>query len=126
MPFDGSELEELKRWAQALQEVGSKESAAAGRAILILLEELDRLRLKLRLAGNQPELADQVAGNDIDAEISDPVGSALHQRLQRALTRGVDEFAEGRPAPVERIASDADVETDSSARSWIETLRRPK
>ena len=125
MPLDESELEELRRWGQALQEVGGEESVAAGRAILILLEELDRLRLKLRLAGNQPELADEAAGNDIDAEMSDPVGSALHQRLQRALTRDVDD-AEARPAPVERIASDADVETDSSARSWIETLRRPK
>lgn len=122
-----SELEELRQWGQALREAGGEESVAAGRAILMLLEEVERLRLRLRLARDQPELVDQTANEEIDAGVSDdPVSSTLHQRLRRVLGRDSGQSVEGRTEPVERIGSNADLETDSSAHSWIETLRRQK
>jgi hypothetical protein len=110
MRLDESELEELKQWGQALREADSEESAAAGRAILLLLEELERLRLQLRLAGGRPEPEYQVPHDEVDADV--PVPSTLQQRLQRVLGRDSGESVEARP------------ETDSSAHSWIETMRR--
>jgi len=106
MRLDESELEELRQWGQGLREAESEESAAAGRAILLLLEELERLQLQLRLTGGRPEPEDRAADDEADDDA--PVPSTLHHRLQRVLGRG----------------SAPDPETDSSAQSWIETLRR--
>lgn len=125
MPFDESELEELRRWGHALRGARGEESVAAGRAILMLLDELERLRLELRLAGSQPERTSQVANSKIDAVPNQPVSSALHGRLRRALGGDGDRSLSGSPDPVEE--SDQTVENEREAalaRSWIETLRR--
>ena len=53
--LDGAKIEELRRWGQALREGGSEESVAAGRAMLMLIEELERLRLDLSRATEQVE-----------------------------------------------------------------------
>lgn len=125
MRLDESELEELRQWAHALRTAGSEESAAAGRAILLLLEELERVRLELRLAGSRAELEDHPV-EEVDPGASAPVSSTLQQRLQRVLGRDSAPSSEGRPQPAEEVASDVDVETDGPAQSWIETLRRQK
>ena len=125
MRLDEPKIEELRRWGHALREAGSEESVAAGRAILMLIEELERLRLELRRAREQLEHVDPVSNNEVGAGTGDPVASALHGRLQRVLGRDSDQSLEGRPEPVE--GTDASVERDSettSAHSWIETLRR--
>jgi hypothetical protein len=126
MRLDESRLEALRQWGQALRDAGGEESVAAGRAILMLIDELERVHLELRLAGEQSERADQVPDNETEAGTSDPVSSRLHQRVQRVLRRDSDRSGEGRLEPVERIGSTVDLETDSSAQSWIETLRRQK
>jgi hypothetical protein len=126
MHLDESKVEQLRQWGQALRGAGSEESAAAGRAILMLLEELERLRLQLRLARNQPELGDQVPDSEVDAGVSEPVSSTLQQRLEQVLRRDSGPAAAARPEPVEGGGSNTDLETDSSAHSWIETLRRQK
>jgi hypothetical protein len=126
MVLDDSKLEELRQWGQALRAGASAESAAAGRAILMLIEELERLRLKLRLAGDQPERSDQAADSKVE-EASEPVSSALHGRLRRALDRDADQSLEACPEPVEETGAGVEPESDTaSARSWIETLRRQR
>jgi hypothetical protein len=57
---------------------------------------------------------------------ADPVASALHSRLQRVLGRGQsDHSPEARPDLGGDTDSTVDSDSEStSARSWIETLRR--
>ena len=127
MRLDEPKLEALRRWGEELREVGSEESVAAGRAILMLIEELEQLRLELRRAREQPARVDPISNNEIDAQTADPVASALHGRLRRVLEWESGQPPEARPEPVE--ATDPSVESDSettSARTWIETLRRQK
>lgn len=127
MRLDEPKLEELRRWGQALREAGSEESVAAGRAIVMLIEELERLRLELRRAREQLETVDAVSNSEVDGRPEDPVASALQGRLQRVLLRDSGQSLEARPEPVEE--TDLSVESDSettSAHSWIETLRRQK
>jgi hypothetical protein len=127
MRLDEPKLEELLRWGQELREAGSAESVAAGRAILMLIEELERLRLELRRAREQLERVDLVSNNEFDARKVDPVASALQERLQRVLGRDSGQALEARPEPGDE--TDPSVESDSettSAHTWIETLRRQK
>ena len=126
MSLDESKLEELRRWGQALREARSEESVAAGRAILMLIEELEQLRLKLRLAGVRPDGA-AVADTEIDPGTEEAAAAALHERLQRMLSQNSDETPEARPESVDETSPRVQLEREAaSARSWIETLRRQK
>jgi hypothetical protein len=107
--MDEAKLEELRRWGHALREADSEQSAAAGRAILMLIEELERSRLELLREREQLDRLDAVAKSEVDAGTGDRVEAALHGRLQRAL------------GPSEESGSES-----VSPRSWIETLRRQK
>ena len=126
MGLDEARLEEMRRWGQALREAGSEERVAAGRAILMLIAELERLRVDLRRARDRSERADPVPNNEVDAGLGDPVASALHGRLERALGRDSDQSSETRPEPDEPDPSDENISETTSAHSWIETLRRQK
>ena len=122
MQLDDAELGELRRWGTALRDADNDQSVAAGRAILMLVEELERVRFDLRQTREQLDRTVRVSNDEIEA---DPVSSALHGRLQRVLGRGQS----GQPleAPESEGDPDATVEAQSeaaSARSWIETLRR--
>jgi hypothetical protein len=125
MRFDEPELAELRRWGLALREADREESVAAGRAILMLIEELERLRLDLR---RTRERLDRMDRSDQEAAPA-PVASTLHDRLQRILARDQDsgQLLEVRSEAVEETdpTMDNDSET-AAARSWIETLRRQK
>jgi hypothetical protein len=127
MRLDELKLEELRRWGQALREAGGEESCAAGRAILMLIEEVERLGLELGRARDQLERADPVSNNEVDAEMGDPVASALHGRLQRAVARDSDQSVAAPPEPDDGTdpSEESNNET-TSAHSWIETLRRHK
>jgi hypothetical protein len=118
--LDEAKLEQLRRWGHALREAESEGSAAAGRAILMLIEELERSRLELLREREQLERVDPVSNIAVAAETAegDQVAAALRGRLQRALDRDSDEEA-GPSVETSR-------ESTSSARSWIETLRRQK
>lgn len=125
--LEEAKLEELRRWGQALRDAGREESVAAGRAILMLIEELERLSLKLRLAGEQLEQVHPVPNSEVDVGAGDPVDSTLHGRLQQVLDRDPDQSLEAKPESVEEtgLSAESDSET-SSAQQWIETLRRQK
>lgn len=110
MRLDEEKLEALRAWGQGLRQADGEELAATGRAILMLVEEIDRLHVelwhaRLRMRESDPEPAEQTSGDEV------PVGSALQGRLRRVLRR--------QPAP----SPDAPPERDS-AHSWIESLRR--
>jgi hypothetical protein len=125
--LDEPKLEELRRWGQALRDAASEESVAAGRAILMLVEELEGLRLELRRAREQLDPVDPVSNNEVDARSGDPVASALDGRLRRALGRDSNQSLEARPEPVEETDPSAESDSETaSAHSWIETLRRQK
>jgi hypothetical protein len=127
MRLDEAKLDELRRWGQALREADDEGSVAAGRAILMLIEETERLRLKLRLAGEQHEPAHPVSNSEVDAGAGDLVPSALKGRLQQVLDRPPDQPLETKPEPVEETGPSAESDSEtSSPQSWIETLRRQK
>jgi hypothetical protein len=94
-----------------------EESIAIGRAILMLVEEIDRLHIELWHARIQPSGGIPVETDGCTEAEEEPVTSSLHARLQRALRRG--------PAPlVERSVTDAEGARTSSVEAWIAALRR--
>ena len=115
MRLDEAKVEELRRWGQALRGASSEGSVAAGRAILMLIEELEHSRLELRRAREQLEGLDH------------PVSAALHGRLQQALGQDSDQSLDARPVSAEEAGQSAETDTETnSVHSWIETLRRQK
>lgn len=115
MRLDEEKLEELRSWGERLGESGSEEHAAIGRAILMLIEEIDRLNIDLwhgRIGAS--------AGPTVEADIggAERVASSLHGRLRRALRRGEAGKLAERPG--------SDTASDTSAQAWIDSLRRQR
>ena len=125
MRLDEAKLEELKRWGQALREATAEESVAAGRAILMLIEELERSRLELRRAGEQLDRVHRVPDSEVDTATREAAASALHARLQRVLRRDSEQSSEAGRESIEETGPRVELGEDTaSARTWIETLRR--
>jgi hypothetical protein len=118
MRLDEEKLEALRSWGERLREAGGEESSAVGRAILMLVEEIDRLHIELWHARMQPSAGESVATDRTPEEEPEPVASSLQARLQRVLRR--DAPAE----PVEEPEADAEGVTTTSAQAWIDALRR--
>jgi hypothetical protein len=78
MRLDDEKLEALRRWGQGLRQADGEEHAAAGRAILMLIEEVERLRLEL--LRERERLSRE--GTAADLEEPDELTSTLHERLQ--------------------------------------------
>jgi hypothetical protein len=107
MRLDEERLEALRTWGENLRQSGGEESAAVGRAILMLVEEIDRLHIELWHA-RMPPSADAVSAGDASEE---PVASSLHARLQGILRRG---------------RAETDVEDAQPRQAWLTALRRQK
>jgi hypothetical protein len=125
MRLDEAKVDELRRWAQSLQEAAGEESVAAGRAILMLIEELDRSRVELLRTRELLERVAPRSNSEVDAGAGDSIALGLQGRLRRVLGRDSGRREAGADSVEEPYSS---VETDSetaAARSWIETLRRP-
>jgi hypothetical protein len=106
MRLEDHKLETLRRWGRGLREAGGEEQAAAGRAILMLIEEIERLRLELSRTREQLSREDPASGAAVPSAGESPAAT-LHSRVQRA----------ARPRTVdERVAT--------SPEAWIESLRR--
>jgi hypothetical protein len=114
MRLDEEKLEALRSWGERLGQAGGEEFAAVGRAILMLVEEIDQLHIELWHARIQPGGGAPI---ETDGPIEEePVASSLHARLQRVLRR--------EPAdPMEKSVSGAEDST-SAAKAWIAALRR--
>src|SRR3954447_7681585 len=116
--LDEEKLEALRSWGERLRQAGGEESAAVGRAILMLVEEIDRLHIELWHARLHPSEGTPVEthGPPEDEE-EEPVSSSLHARLQRVLRRDA-------AAPAEQSVSDREEDGASAAKAWIAALRR--
>ena len=125
MRLDEDKLEALRRWSQGLREAGGEESAAAGRAILMLVEEVERLRLEELRAREQLSHLTRVASAEAEQGAGERVASTLHGRVQRVLRRDSDSSPEAQSTLVEEAGSGTETaEARTSAQSWIEALRR--
>lgn len=120
MQLDDERLEALRSWGKRLRQAGGEESAAAGRAILMLVEEIDRLHTELAQVRPQPSGEASVEA-EVAAEVAEePVATSLHARLQRALRRDAALEDVRQPGP------QAEIDAPTSAQDWIAALRREK
>jgi regulator of replication initiation timing len=122
MRLDEDKLEALRRWGEGLRQAGGEEYAAAGRAILMLIEEIERLRLELSRVDEELGGVEPVSSDEAGEDREEPVASALHDRLERVLRRGFDSGTG--PEPVEEGSGLESDRTTTSPQSWIEALRR--
>src|SRR3954454_7185736 len=99
--LDEEKLEALRSWGERLQQADGEESAAVGRAILMLVEEIDRLHIELWHPRIQPSGGTPVETDQPAKDEEEPVASSLHTRVQRMLRRDA-------AAPVEQSVFDAD------------------
>jgi hypothetical protein len=127
MRLDEDKLETLRRWGEGLRQAGGEEYAAAGRAILMLIEEIEQLHIDLWHVREQLSQAAPLASEETAGDLEKPVAVTLHERLQRALRRDSDAFPDTRPQPVEEAARGTESERrETSPQSWIDALRRQK
>ncbi len=115
--LDEEKLEALRSWGERLRQAGGEESAAVGRAILMLVEEIDRLHIELWHARIQPSGGTPVETDGPSEDEEEPVASTLHARLQRLLRRDA-------ATPAEQSVSDADEDRALAAKAWMAALRR--
>jgi hypothetical protein len=125
MRLDEEKLEALRSWGERLRQTSDEESVAVGRAIQLLVDEIDRLNIDLWNARLQREEELLVEDHPVPVEQEpesepDSVPPALHMRLRRALRRGSDEAA---ARPVEPPES-TEAEGTASAQAWLDSLRR--
>jgi hypothetical protein len=129
--LDEEKLEALRTWGERLRQASGEEYAAVGRAILMLVEEIDRLHIELWHA-RMPPGEEEVAATDVATEDEEPVVSGLQARLQKVLRREVA----ADPDPVEQPALETEPVTTEpvtpepvateSAQAWIAALRRQR
>jgi hypothetical protein len=114
--LDEEKLEALRSWGERLRQTGGAESAAVGRAILMLVEEIDRLHIDLWNARVLPvEEAGSMAPETV-APDDEPVETSLYGRLRRAL--GASGDSSEAPQAVETAG-------DTQAVAWIDGMRHP-
>jgi len=77
--LDESKIEQLRAWGTGLTANGSAELRATGKAILLLIEEIERLHIDLWNARSTEEEGADAIGND-SSEIAD---EALFERTLR-------------------------------------------
>jgi hypothetical protein len=120
MRLDEEKLEALRSWGERLRQTGGEESAAVGRGILMLVEEIDRLHIELwhaRMQSGREESASTAVTTEGEEE---PVASTLHAGLQRVIQRD----AAGEPVEQSEPAPESDRTT--SPQAWLAALRRHK
>jgi hypothetical protein len=89
--LDAEKLDVLRRWGGGLQEDGREEVAAAGRAILLLIEEIERLHVLLwdrKLYPDAP--VEEPVALEPETEAAAPEGDEEHvpETLSERLRRG--------------------------------------
>lgn len=110
MRLDEEKLEELRRWANGLRHTGREDyAAAAGRAILMLIAEIDDLQVELANARQEIDRVVPASSSDAVEPLEESLVSDLHESARRPT----------------RPASDSAART-ASPQSWLESLRRQK
>lgn len=118
--LDEEKLEALRSWGERLRQASGEEYAAVGRAILMLVEEIDRLHIELWHARIQPSGGEQAATDSETQGDEEPVPSSLHTRLQEVLGR------DAAPDPGEEPEAERERSGTTSPQAWIAALRRQK
>ena len=85
--LDEEKLELLARWGEGLLNDGREELKAAGRAILLLVEEVERLHVDVWNA-REEALADAEAAAEAAAAEPSHLGTSLQRRLRALRLRG--------------------------------------
>ena len=125
MRLDEDKLEALRRWGRGLQQAGGEESPATGRAILMLIAEIEQLQTDLRLVREQPSRLGPLSSDEAAGSPEEAFASTLHERLQRVLRRDSDPSPRARPQSGEESGSGMGTDgTTTSPQAWIEALRR--
>jgi hypothetical protein len=83
--LDAEKLETLRRWGHGLETDDRDEIRSAGRAILLLIEEIERLHIDLwhARAGEEPAPEPEPAAAE---ELSTSLATSLRARLARRLS----------------------------------------
>jgi hypothetical protein len=124
MRLDEEKLEALRSWGDRLREAGGEESAAVGRAILMLVEEIDRLHIELWHARIQPSDEPAVTTDEKGEPAEEdeaPVASGLHARLKRLLR---SDTADEPDEPAAEPVAEAETDGAAAAQAWIAAMRR--
>jgi hypothetical protein len=121
MRLDEEQLEALRRWGEALRQSDGEERPAAGRAVLMLIDEVERLRLELRRTREDVDRGAQVEQAE---EPSSTPSSTLQRRLHRVLRRESESLSGTLPELVEHEEQDSGNDEMTSPQAWIESLRR--
>jgi hypothetical protein len=82
--LDESKIEQLREWGTGLTANGSPDLRATGKAILMLIEEIERLHIDLWNARSPQEEVAAAGGNDA-SEIAD--GTLIERTLRDRLSR---------------------------------------
>jgi hypothetical protein len=121
MQLDEEKLEALRSWGERLSQTSGEEYAAVGRAILLLVEEIDRLNVDLwnaRLQLRQNQIVDSPSTPREQEQKSLP--PSLHNRLRRALRRSSDAPPAEPADPPEATEADG----TASVQAWLDSLRQ--
>ena len=129
MRLDEERLEALRSWGEKLGQASGEEHAAIGRAILMLVEEIDRLHIELWHARMLPDATEpattiEAAEEQLEEPVpsspeAEPVGTSLHTQLKRLLRPRDVVSPVGKPPQAREDAS-------PSGQDWIDALRRQK
>ena len=123
--LDAEKLEVLRGWGGGLQDDARAEVAAAGRAIMLLIEEIERLHVLVWDRRLYPDVPIPRPSTDVvAADTGSP--SSLHEALRERLQRGPSEaFPQAEPVS----AAGFHRESPSPKPKWIQlgtaTVRFP-
>lgn len=123
MRLDEEKLEALRSWGERLRQGSGAEHAAVGRAILMLVEEIDRLHIELWHSRMRPAEEAPIPSAESARHEGGPVSADLHDRLKGVLGRGSESSAVEHIGQAGRGSASESAET---AQSWIAALRRQK
>jgi hypothetical protein len=84
--LDATKIEQLKGWAVGLAANGNDELRAAGKAILLLIEEIERSRVEVDVEAPD-ERSQQEAPTDADDRGEPTMDRTLRSRLRRIRDR---------------------------------------
>jgi hypothetical protein len=89
--LDAEKLDVLRRWGGGLQADGREEVAAAGRAILLLIEEIERLHVLLwdkKLYPDAPVDEPVMLAPELASDVGEVEGEDVPETLSERLRRG--------------------------------------
>jgi hypothetical protein len=92
--LDAEKLDTLRRWGAGLSDDGRDEVRAAGRAILLLIEEIEHLYVDLWHARTTSAGVTQEPASAFERDLEprdEPVAESLLQRLRRLRARVADD-----------------------------------